>query len=319
MPTDNNKCLNKIFISDNILDTTAPKIYNCPERQLSMTVENEQENVTSLWSEIFAEDESCQPVQLTSSHKSRDYFFVGVTLVTYNFTDSSGNLAQCIFSVNISVLGTEQNRGSPPGFAFCPDSIVVNSSSETTRTQVTWVEPILRSSVTEFTLYQSHFPGDSFPVGRTNVIYEIQVMNEDSTTQAHCRFDVYVKDVFPPTVFNCPQERRIKSCRGLKVVHWYEPIAIDYSGFPVTVSQSHKPGSSKFKAGTDTVIYTFTDGSGNIATCSFNVILHRNGCGLVTSIFTLCFGLLVALLLVFVLILHFTYRRSTRQRHTDTS
>ncbi|KAJ8034237.1 Hyalin [Holothuria leucospilota] len=187
------KCTFNVIVQGHILDTTPPKIYNCPERQLSMTVENEQENVTSLWSEIFAEDESCQPVQITSSHKPRDYFFVGVTLVTYNFTDSSGNLAQCIFSVNISVLETEQNRGSPPGFAFCPESIVVNSSSGTTRTQVTWVEPTLRSSVTEFTLYQSHFPGDSFPVGRTNVIYEIQVLNDDSSTQAHCRFDVYVK------------------------------------------------------------------------------------------------------------------------------
>lgn len=130
---------------------------------------------------------------------------------------------------------------------------------------------------------------------------------------------LFFTDVFPPTVFNCPQGRRIKSCRGLKVVHWYEPIATDNSGLPVTVSQSHKPGSSRFKAGIDTVIYTFTDGSGNIATCSFNVALHRNGCGLDISIVTLCFGLFIAMLLVFVLLLHFTYRRSTRQRHTDAS
>ena len=52
-------------------------------------------------------------------------------------------------------------------------------------------------------------------------------------------------------------------------VTWTEPTATDNAG-GVTTSRTHTPGSF-FGVGTTQVTYTFTDGSGNSASCTFNV------------------------------------------------
>ena len=53
-------------------------------------------------------------------------------------------------------------------------------------------------------------------------------------------------------------------------VTWTEPTATDNSGVVSLTGRTHQPGSF-FPVGTTEVTYTFTDGSGNSATCVFNV------------------------------------------------
>ena len=53
-------------------------------------------------------------------------------------------------------------------------------------------------------------------------------------------------------------------------VTWTEPTATDNSGIVTLTSRTHAPGTF-FVVGTTAVTYEYTDGSGNSATCTFNV------------------------------------------------
>ena len=57
-------------------------------------------------------------------------------------------------------------------------------------------------------------------------------------------------------------------------VTWTPPTATDNSGM-VTLTSDNNPGHS-FAIGTTQVTYNATDGSGNLATCSFNVTVVGN-------------------------------------------
>ena len=59
---------------------------------------------------------------------------------------------------------------------------------------------------------------------------------------------------------------------GTNVI-WTEPTATDNSGSVTLTARSHFPGQF-FPVGSTTVTYTFSDGSGNIASTSFNVIVQ---------------------------------------------
>ena len=56
-------------------------------------------------------------------------------------------------------------------------------------------------------------------------------------------------------------------------ISWIEPVATDNSGQVPTRTRTHAPDSVFFAGAPTTVTYTFTDGSNNQATCSFNVQL----------------------------------------------
>ena len=58
-------------------------------------------------------------------------------------------------------------------------------------------------------------------------------------------------------------------------VPWTEPTATDNSGMIPTVTQSHQPGDS-FPVGSTQVTYTFTDMTGNQATCSFSLTIGKS-------------------------------------------
>ena len=57
-------------------------------------------------------------------------------------------------------------------------------------------------------------------------------------------------------------------------VTWALPRASDNSGQPVKVTSSAMPGIFVVAGTMQTVTYTFTDGSGNQATCSFSIVIE---------------------------------------------
>lgn len=55
-------------------------------------------------------------------------------------------------------------------------------------------------------------------------------------------------------------------------VVWIAPSASDLSGIVILADRSHAPGQL-FPIGVTVVTYTFADGSGNMNSCIFNVIV----------------------------------------------
>ncbi len=81
-------------------------------------------------------------------------------------------------------------------------------------------------------------------------------------------------DIVPPQIFNCPSDIRATTPPGTNtiIVSWIEPTAEDDSGSVYFLGRSHAPYTS-FNIGLTTVTYTFADEAGNIASCTFNIIV----------------------------------------------
>ena len=76
-----------------------------------------------------------------------------------------------------------------------------------------------------------------------------------------------------PVIVGCPSDIEVDAVVGSSDVSvvWTEPSATDDSG-SVSSTRSANPGDN-FPFGSTEVEYTFSDPSGNMATCSFNVIV----------------------------------------------
>ena len=77
-----------------------------------------------------------------------------------------------------------------------------------------------------------------------------------------------------PTISNCPSAVRVTAPSGQNsaTASWPLPSAVDDSGIVPSVTSDRDPGDA-FSVGTTTVTYTFTDGAGNEAICTFDVIV----------------------------------------------
>ncbi|KAJ8034358.1 Hyalin [Holothuria leucospilota] len=296
-------CEFTVIVQETKKDISPPIVHNCPHDPITIAVQSLHDKVILTLPEPYADDDSCDQVAVTSSGNLSDTFCVGLTTVIYNFTDSSENVAQCVIKVNVSVIEQDSKRDYFPIFEFCPLPISINGSSEFATTQITWTEPVLNSSMLNLSLQQSHFSGDQFPIGITNVVYRVTDIHNRQRSE-FCNFSITVNDVTPPTIFSCPETITVKSCRGQRNVNWFEPFASDNSGGPTTVWQTHNPGNHSFHFGTAYVSYFFKDESNNVAECSFNVTVHANGCYVIHRVLITFFSIAVIGFLIVFILLH---------------
>ena len=88
-------------------------------------------------------------------------------------------------------------------------------------------------------------------------------------------------DTIPPVISGCPSGATAVAPQGQTSasVTWNEPTATDNSGGNVQRSSNRSPGQT-FGLGSTQVTYTFTDPSGNQATCRFTVTVTsgKSGC-----------------------------------------
>ena len=86
-------------------------------------------------------------------------------------------------------------------------------------------------------------------------------------------------DDTPPVISRCPDTATITVPVGQiqTLYFWPEPSAVDDSGIPPTLVQSHF-STSMFPVGSTDVTYTFTDNSGNSAVCTFMINGTCPGC-----------------------------------------
>jgi gliding motility-associated-like protein len=106
-------------------------------------------------------------------------------------------------------------------------------------------------------------------MGITTVTYTAKDAVGNTTTSL---FTVTVKDATPPAVANCPIDIVVQAATECSAnATWTPPSFTDLCN-TVTVTSSHSPGAT-FNAGSNTVTYTAKDAVGNIALCTFNVLV----------------------------------------------
>ena len=166
-------------------DTMPPAISGCPDR-INIIIPFGMNSMIVTWTEPTATDNSGMTPTVTQTHRPGNSFNIGTTEVTYTFSDLAGNQAQCSFIVTV----TTGMDTTPPVISGCPDHINIIIPFGTPSVTATWTEPTAtdNSGMTP-TVTQSHRPGDSFPVGTTEVTYTFADM---AGNQASCTFAVDV-------------------------------------------------------------------------------------------------------------------------------
>ncbi|MBD3636564.1 MAG: HYR domain-containing protein [Crocinitomicaceae bacterium] len=207
-------------------------------------------------------------------------FNEGVTTITYTATDAASNSNTCVFSVTITD-NINPTITCPAGFSQNVDpgmcNAVVNGISPVSTgdncgvTAQTW-------TMSGATIGSSpgvginDASGQTFNVGVTTVEYTVQDAQGNS---ASCIFNITIIDNENPTI-TCPADIIVNNDPGLctKTITYATPVGTDNCPGATTTMTAGLASGSAFPVGTTVVTYEVTDGSGNTASCSFNVTVN---------------------------------------------
>jgi hypothetical protein len=263
------------------VDELEPQISNCPKDRVGYTP---NPVIAMSWTAPTATD-NCTAVTSTVSHAPGSAFPVGITGVTYTFTDGHGNENKCQFKVEViktpPVTADCTTDSAPPVFTTCPTDITVSTTQASA--VVGWLAPTLSDDCYPVRMNMTHLPGESFPVGTTTVTYTARDKNNNVGT---CTFNITVNqnnpclsgDQLPPVFTGCPANiwQAANTVINGAVVLWAAPSAADNCSLASLISD--KQSGDIFPTGTTPVTYTATDAAGNSATCAFHVTIGANPC-----------------------------------------
>lgn len=187
----------------------------------------------------------------------------GVSVISYQSTDASGNSTTCSFSITV-------NDNELPVIT-CPANITVGNDLNQCGAIVTYSAPTFSDNCpgASIMLVSGLPSGSFFPVGTTTNVWKV---TDASGNMATCSFTVTVNDVQPPTI-TCPANivRNNDPNQCGAVVTYPNPTFSDNCPGAVIMLVSGLPSGSFFPVGTTTNVWKVTDASGNMATCSFTV------------------------------------------------
>ena len=193
--------------------------------------------------------------------------------------------AVCDVQVTVTVGGGIDSCATdaiPPTFTNCPANISLTTTG--TCAYASWTAPtaIDNCGTPSVTQLLGGANGSCFPIGTTLVKY---MATDAKGNTAICVFNVVVTrividpcatDAIAPTFTNCLANivKTPTSAGSCWTVHWMVPTAIDNCGTP-TIAQTAGPiNGSCLAPGTYTVTYKATDAKGNVATCSFTILVN---------------------------------------------
>jgi len=207
-------------------------------------------------------------------------FNLGTTTVLWTVTDGSGNTATCTFNVTvqdtqlpaITSCGAVGTQTMPADAGVCTYT-VSGTAWDATATDNCTVSTLLATLTGATTASGlTTLNGVVFNPGTTLVTW---TATDQSGNSVNCSFNVVVIDEQAPIISGCPTTINVNTDLNVcgATVGWTVPTYTDNCGAAMTFT--HTPGSL-FPVGSTTVIYTVTDGAGNVSTCSFNVNVTDN-------------------------------------------
>ncbi|MCF8416530.1 MAG: HYR domain-containing protein [Crocinitomicaceae bacterium] len=204
-------------------------------------------------------------------------FNLGTTTVLWTVTDGSGNTSTCIFDVIVAdnIDPTILSCGATGAQVVSSDLGVCTYS----QTSNSW-DAIASDNCTVGSIFYTlsgatngsgtSLAGVTFNSGITTVLWTVV---DGSLNTSTCTFTVEVEDNQAPIISGCPSNITVGTDNGDcgAIVNWSVPTFTDNCG--ALISSNYDSGDF-FATGTTTVIYTVTDGAGNISICSFTVTVN---------------------------------------------
>lgn len=262
--TDNGGLATEIALNVIVTPNTTPPMLTCPGDTVGHTDLNQCSTVVTFAPTVTGRCSGMLAPICSPASGSR--FAKGVTTVTCQVNDSSGNQASCSFQVRV----IDAQRPTMTG----PGHIVKSTEPYQCSAVVTYALPTVTDNCPgPFFPTCSPSSGFRFPMGNTLVTCHVvdQAANEQTSV-----FEVSVIDAQAPT-FVAPRNvsaTAVASCPygTSTVVTYSNPVANDNCS--VQSVACNPPSGSTFPVGTTTVNCTATDSSSNIATSSFTVSVY---------------------------------------------
>ena len=254
-------------------DEEAPNL-ECPEPFMLVLDLNCEGEIPDLQDSIEVSDNCTleQDITYTQSPTAGDPVSgVGVRTVTITVSDSSGNSTTC--EVDIEYV----DETAPE--LDCPDDIIVEADEECVYVLEDFTGQAIVTdnctNSTEITVTQDPIAGTELEgVGE----YDITITaTDESGNSSTCVFVVEIIDVTDPEI-TCPQDIIVSTDPGVCEAD----VSIDIpavsdncelEGFSNNFTGT-EDASGVYSLGTTVVVYTVTDASGNVTTCSFTVTVE---------------------------------------------
>lgn len=245
-----------------VVDDENPTI-TCPEN-ISVNTDPSTCGASVTYDPPMANDNcGIASINLLSGLSSGSLFSVGITTVTYEVVDVSGNSTQCSFDVEVI------DNEAP--IVNCPMDITVNIPDGNCEGEVLFPAPLASDNCAIASINQTEgLPsGSDFPVGVNTVSFEAIDVNGVSST---CSFTITILEGVSPTI-SCPTDIVVNTDPGLcgATVIYTPPAGTDDCSGANTALTSGLGSGNFFPTGITIEEYTVTDLSGNSVTCSFTV------------------------------------------------
>ncbi len=246
-----------------VVDGKTPTLTACPANIL-VQLPVDQCDTTLTWTAPTATDNCSQPT-LTATFQPGASFPTGVSVVVYTARDSSNNTSTCTFSITV----VDQVA---PVFGPCPKDTVINTTQPCGAVYTWAISPATDNCTPDSSLVfsTSKMPTDTFPVGITTVVLEVQ---DASGNRDSCSFKVTVNSTIIPQFISVPDSVVLSTTGCTAVATWNPPTVEGFCQVPV-ITANYDPGAT-FPVGTTTVVYTATDALGVSTTATFNIIVRE--------------------------------------------
>ena len=274
----------------NVFDATPPTLF-CPDTIRRFTDQNcgyTLEDITTL----TTVNDNCGTVSTTQTPSiGRTYSSVGFNNLIVQATDNSANQAQCI-------LVLELLDNTDPQIINCVNDTVtyVNQSCMATVGDYSGIATINDNCSSENFLNskttQTPASGTILALGQ----YTVTLTTEDESGNSNqCSFNLRAVDTISPVISLCVTDKNISSVNstcGYTIQDYTTSTELSFSdncagSSQITVSQTPIPNSNV--SGTQDVVLTTTDPSGNTASCTFKTLVVDNTppvviCGVDTTV-----------------------------------
>lgn len=262
--------------SHNAKKDATPPSFTCPSPQImsltagcNVVVPNHIAGLTTLdgSAAIFQQFPAAGTV-IPSAHNSGE-------TVLIRATDAEGNVSEC------SVIDIAKDL-TPPTIT-CHGDVVFPFSSRYECAQFALFDPPTYSDNCPGAKLETNIPRGSYlPPGTYTSTWTV---TDQGGNTASCSFNFTIIDLFVPEItcpYNTTQTRTVNAGSCSYLVHGFEfdATAYDNCGYTLTYSLSGATtgtGSSlagiPLNRGTTTIKWTASDAQGNVASCSFNVVV----------------------------------------------